>query len=346
MQIKYLTNSDKKLKQQWDDFVQLHPNGTIYHSLAWKNIVENHFNKKTYYLYVEEQNKIIALLPLVNFKSTLFGEFIVSFPYVNYGGMLYSNEQAKQLLLVEAEKILSSSTAEFIELRSMQKDEFDLPVKAKKVTYYLTLPDDEEALMKQFKAKLRSQIRRPMKEGMTARLFDKSGLDDFYEIFALKMRELGTPVYAKDFFANILQEIPDNSKILIVFSKQNIPVAAAFLIHYKGVMEIPWAATLREYDRLSPNMLLYFEVLKYAMQQKCTLFDFGRCTKDSGTYRFKKQWGGDEKTLYWYYLLKGNGTLPEVNPNNPKYKIAIKIWQKLPVSITKLIGPSLVKHIP
>lgn len=346
MKIKYLKDSMHQAKQQWDQYVHQHPHGTIYHTLAWKNIIEKHFHKQTSYCYIEENNEIIALLPLVYFKSRLFGEFVVSFPFVNYGGMLYSNEQAKQLLLDEAENLLSSSHCEFIELRSMQEDEFKLPVKAKKVTYYLDLPNNEELLMKQFKAKLRSQIRRPMKEGMTAKLFDKNGLDDFYRIFALKMRELGTPVYAKDFFATILQEIPDNAKVLIVFSQQNIPVAAAFLIHYKGVMEIPWAATLREYDKLSPNMLLYFEVLKYAMQQKCSLFDFGRCTKDSGTYRFKKQWGGQEKTLYWYYLLKENVTMPEVNPNNPKYQIAIKLWQKLPMAITKIIGPSIVKHIP
>jgi len=257
MNIKYLTNSEQpqiqqKIYQQWDDYVKQHPDGTLYHTLAWKNIVEKEFNKKTHYLYVEDQKEIIAVLPIVNFKSRIFGEFMVSFPYVNYGGMLYSSVQSKQLLLDEAEKILSSSSSEFIELRTMQKKEFELPVKSKKVTYYLSLPDDEEALMKQFRAKLRSQIRRPMKEGMYAKTFNQDGLDYFYDIFAVKMRELGTPVYAKTFFQTIMNELPDNTKIIIIFSKEHIPVAAAFLIFYKGTMEIPWAATLRKYDKLSP----------------------------------------------------------------------------------------------
>ncbi len=348
MKVKHLLHSDQG---SWDQYVKEHLNGTIYHTIAWKNIVERHFGKKTKYLLVEDNNKILAILPLVFFKSALFGEFIVSFPYVNYGGMLYSDEQAKQLLLDAAEKLLVSSSSDFIELRSMQENEFDLPVKSKKVTYYLSLPDlelpdYEEALMKQFKAKLRSQIRRPIKEGMYAKVLSKEGLDDFYNIFAIKMRELGTPVYAKDFFSTILNELPEHAKIIIIFSKDEIPVAAAFLIHYKGMMEIPWAATLRRYDKLSPNMLLYFEVLKYAMKQQCTIFDFGRCTKGSGTYRFKKQWGGEEKTLFWYYMLREGQGIPEVNPNNPRYKIAIKVWQKLPLTVTKLFGPALVKHIP
>ena len=153
-------------------------------------------------------------------------------------------------------------------------------------------------------------------------------------------------VYSKNFFKTILDELPDNAKIIIIFSKEDIPVAAAFIIHYKRMMEIPWAATLRKYDRLSPNMLLYFEVLKYAIKQQCSLFDFGRCTKDSGTYRFKKQWGGEEKVLYWYYMLKPNQEIPEVNPNNPKYQMAIRVWKKLPLFLTKMVGPSIVKNIP
>jgi FemAB-related protein (PEP-CTERM system-associated) len=346
MKVNYLTYAGHAEKLQWDDYVEHHPNGTIYHSIAWKNIVEQHFSKKTHYLYVENEQQIEAVLPLVFFKSVLFGEFVVSFPYVNYGGMLYSNEQAKQMLLAAAKSLLEASNSEFIDLRSMQKDEFSLPVKAKKVTYYLSLPDSEEALMKQFKAKLRSQIRRPIKEGMYAKVFSQDGLDYFYDIFATKMRDLGTPVYNKNFFATILNELPQNSHIIIVFSQEDTPVGAAFIIHNKERMEIPWAATLRKYDRLSPNMLLYFEVLKYAMKQKCTVFDFGRCSKGSGTYRFKKQWGGEEKTLYWYYLMNKGQDLPEVNPNNPKYQIAIKIWQKLPLSLTKLMGPTIVKHIP
>ncbi len=346
MNVKTLNEHDSR----WDDYVKQHPQGTIYHTLAWKNIVEKQFNKQTAYLYIENDEQIEALLPLVFFKSALFGEFIISFPYVNYGGMLYSSEEAKQALLNEAQKFIAASKSEFIEFRSMQENEFELPVKSKKVTYYLDLPDNEEALMKQFKAKLRSQIRRPIKEGMYAKVFSLSeseeGLNYFYDIFAIKMRELGTPVYARDFFKTILQELPDNARIVIVFSKDNEPVGAAFIIHYKGMMEIPWAATLRKYDRLSPNMLLYFEVLKYAMSQQCTVFDFGRCTKDSGTYRFKKQWGGQEKTLYWYYLLNKGQSMPEVNPNNPKYKLAIQMWQKLPLPLTKVIGPFLVKNIP
>jgi FemAB-related protein (PEP-CTERM system-associated) len=343
MKVKYLLNSTEV---DWDEFVSSHENGTIYHTLAWKNIVEQHFKKKTYYLYVEQDNIIQAILPLVFFKSVLFGQFLISFPYVNYGGLLSLNVDATQLLLAEANGILSSSGSEFIEFRTLQENAFDLPVKTKKVTYYLTLPKNEEALMQQFKAKLRSQIRRPIKEGMTAKIVTEKGLNDFYQLFSIKMRDLGTPVYSLEFFQTILHQLPNNAKIIIVYSKTGMPVAAAFVIYYQGLMEIPWAASLRKYDKLSPNMLLYFEVLKYAMAQKCHTFDFGRCTIGSGTYRFKKQWGGSQKTLYWYYLLAAGQAMPEVNPNNPKYKIAIQLWQNLPLKLTQWIGPLLVKHIP
>lgn len=342
MKINHLTDEH----QQWDKYVESHPAGTIYHTIAWKNIVEQHFKKKTKYIFVKNADKIYGVLPLVIFDSRLFGRSIVSYPYVNYGGMLYSDDQAKALLLEEAQKILSTSNSEYIELRSMQAEEFDLPVKTKKVTYYLSLPDNEEALMKRFKAKLRSQIRRPIKEGMYGKLHGHDGLEQFYSIFSKKMRDLGTPVYDKQFFSTIFNEISDHANIVTIYSSDHIPVASAFVIHYKNMMEIPWAATLRSFDKYSPNMLLYFEVLKTAIGNQCGVFDFGRCTKGSGTYRFKKQWGGQEKTLYWYYLLGQGQEMPEVNTDNPKYKLAIKVWRNMPLIFTNLVGPSLVRHIP
>lgn len=347
MEILQLTTTDSR----WDQYVEQHPDGTIYHTLAWKKIVEKHFKKKTTYLYVvrkesDGQEKVVGILPLVNFDSQLFGHAIVSYPYVNYGGMLYSNSEAKSMLLSEASQILSHSSAQYIELRTMKMDEFSLPVKTQKVTYYLTLPSSADELMKQFKAKLRSQIKRPIKEGMYAKCHGKDGIAAFYRIFSTKMRDLGTPVYSIKFFESIFSEIAEHANIVVVYNREHLPVGAAFIIDYKGMMEIPWAATLRSYDRLSPNMLLYFEVLKKAIEKGCHVFDFGRCTKGKGTYRFKKQWGGDEKNLYWYYLLKTGESMPEVNPDNPKYKLAIKIWQKMPVSFANWLGPSIVKHIP
>jgi FemAB-related protein (PEP-CTERM system-associated) len=159
------------------------------------------------------------------------------------------------------------------------------------------------------------------------------------------MRDLGTPVYAKNFFGTILRTFPKESRICAV-SLKGVTIAAGLLYGFRRVVEIPWAGTDRRYNHLSPNMLLYNSALEYACQQGFLVFDFGRSTVDSGTYRFKQQWGAQPHPLYWYYWLAEGERMPELNPDNPKYKAAIVLWRQLPLRAANLIGPHIVKYLP
>ena len=159
------------------------------------------------------------------------------------------------------------------------------------------------------------------------------------------MRDLGTPVYSKTFFSNILHSFPEHCQIVIVYMETK-PVAAAFLLGYNDTLQIPWASTISDVNHLSMNMLLYWEVLKFAIENRYHYFDFGRSSKNSGTYRFKQQWGAKPKQLYWHYWLAENTELPRLNPDNPKYALAINTWKRIPVFITRLIGPPIVRNLP
>ena len=233
-----------------------------------------------------------------------------------------------------------------IELRLDRALETDTPVKTHKVTFYLDLPADPDALFGEFKAKLRSQIRRPTKDDMTGHRGGLDLLDEFYAVFAINMRDLGTPVLPKAFFRNILTTFPEDAHVIVVRTPEGAPAATAFLLRHGPVMEIPWASALNSVNEMNVNMLMYWEVLKRAINQGNQFFDFGRSSKDAGTYRFKKQWGAIPQQLYWYYWLPDDGTMPELNPNNPKYKLLITVWQKLPVWFTRWIGPPVVKYLP
>jgi len=220
-----------------------------------------------------------------------------------------------------------------------------LPVRSEKVNMVLRLPDNPDKLWESFTAKLRAQIRRPQRENPVIVAGHLEYLDDFYNVFARNMRDLGTPVYAKRFFRNILDTFPEASRLVIV-RIANQPVAAAFLIGHRDTMEIPWASTIRDVNHLSMNMLLYWEVLKLAIAGKYRYFDFGRSSQDSGTFRFKRQWGASPRQTYWHYWLNHGQELPALNPQNPKYAMAIKIWKRLPLPLTRLLGPPIVKYLP
>ena len=209
----------------------------------------------------------------------------------------------------------------------------------------LSLPLEPDVLWGSFSSKLRAQIKRPYREQPQINLGGKEFLDDFYDVFARNMRDLGTPVYAKSFFLNIMEYFPEQSFIISI-KLDNKPVATGFLLNHGNMLEIPWASTLKSVNNLSMNMLMYWEVIKFAIHQGIASFDFGRSTIGGGTFRFKRQWGAQPKQLYWHYWLNEGERLPALNPSNPKYALLISLWKKIPVSLTKYLGPPIVKNLP
>ena len=334
---------------QWNDYVSKHPAGCIHHLSDWMPIFEDSYQHECLYLLAHnKQNDIVGLLPLVHLNSRLFGNLLVSMPFFQRAGAIADHQSIEEKLIQEASQLAGKSGIEHIEYRDDIPRE-GMPVQTHKVNMVLSLPDSKESLWQGFSAKLRAQIKRPQRENLQVTFGHIELLDDFYAVYARNMRDLGSPLHAKHFIKNILQAFPDNSWLVIIKSGQK-PVAAAFLLGYKNTMEIPLASTIRAVNHMSVNMLLYWQVLKFAISHRYTTFDFGRSSKDAGTYRFKKQWGAKAKPLYWHYWLNKeqnkDAALPGLNPSNPKYALVIFLWKRLPVTISRWLGPHIVKNIP
>jgi len=331
---------------EWDAFIESHGNSTNYHRYGWRKVIEKSFGHKTYYLIARNPgNEICGVLPLVHMKSLLFGNFMVSLPFFNYGGLLCSEIDAVEGLLDRSRCLLKDVSADHAEFRHCRTWEEYLPTKRHKVTMILDLEQDEDAQWKKLDAKVRNQVRKAEKSGLTAASGHLELLDGFYEIFSRNMRDPGTPVYGKNFFRNVLATFPDSTRIISI-NLNGSPIASGMLTWFKGTLEVPWASSLRDCREYCPNNLLYWEAIKFAIRNGSSKFDFGRSTPEEGTYRFKKQWGAEPVPLYWQYLLKPDAEMPELNTKNPRYELAIRIWQKLPVGITKLMGPHIVRNIP
>jgi FemAB-related protein (PEP-CTERM system-associated) len=278
-------------------------------------------------------------------SSPLFGRFLISVPYLNYGGILADSEEALIGLRDEAIARARLLQAAHIELRQLSPVDLGWRSTDRKLSMRLALPADYETLWKNFPSKLRSQVRRAQKERMCVRFGGLECMDDFYVVFSRCMRDLGTPVYGKQFFQAILSAFKDEARICVV-SLDGVPVAAGFLYGFRHTIEIPWAASDKRYNKLAPNMLLYSAVLESACSQGYRVFDFGRSSPDSGTYRFKEQWGAKPAPMPWYYWLAQGGELPQLNPQNPKYRMAIGLWRRLPLCVANRVGPSIVKFLP
>jgi serine/alanine adding enzyme len=330
---------------RWDAYVESHVHARGYHLIAWRRIIEQSFGHPTHYLMAESGGRITGVLPAVRLRSPLFGDFLISLPFVNYGGACADDDGAVRQLMQALADLGREKGVDHVEIRTETSTDYGLRARSAKVSMRKQLPATAEEMSKAFPAKLRSQIKRAQQEMMTVRIGREAELDAFYRVFSINMRDLGTPVYARSFFAAVLRSLPDSSWICTVWLG-DVPVAAGFLVGYRDTLEIPWASSLRQYNKRSPNMLLYWSVLKFAVERGYATFDFGRSSPDSGTYRFKAQWGAQPVPLFWHYWVKNDGPLPELTPQNPKYKLAVSMWQRLPVAITRLIGPSIVKNLP
>ncbi len=329
----------------WDHFVNAHDASTIYHRAGWKRIIESVFGRDTYYLAARKEGDIAGVLPLVHLRSPFFGSYLVSTPYVNYGGVLAADERVAEALFNEAVSIGEALNVDHLELRHTKKS-FDLPTRTDKISMVLDFPESQDALLKQLGAKRRSQIRRPAKEGATCISGGIELLDDFYFVLCRKYRALGVPVYSKAWFRAILETFSNSARIFVAHLDSQ-PAAASLVVETrKSVMEVPWAGSLRFADRYGINMYLYWQMIEHAMVDGFTAFDFGRCTEGSGTHRFKKQWGAEPVQLYWEYWLPNSDELPMLSSSNPRYQTAVRLWQKMPLWMTNTLGPAIVKNLP
>lgn len=330
--------------QAWDDFVKAHPAGTAYHLCGTRAVIRQSFGHECHYLAAWEGEKLVGLLPLVRLNSPLFGNFMVSQPFFNYGGALVSHPGVREKLLASACETASELGCSHVEYRDLQAYP-DLPGRDDKVAMWLPLPDKLEMLWTQIGSKVRAQIKRAARFGLQVEVGGSELLGDFYRVFAANMRDLGTPVYSKVFFRNLLEAQVADTRLVVV-RKDGKPVSVAFLLGFGERMEVPWASTLRSANQYDANMFLYWELLSQACTSGYRVFDFGRSTRDAPTFRFKKQWGAAPRQLHWHYWLRDGGEPPKINPDNPKYALVISMWQKLPVWVTRLLGPAIVKYLP
>jgi serine/alanine adding enzyme len=329
---------------EWDRFVSCADGSTFCHLAGWREVMEDVLGHRCRYaVAVDGEGAWRGVLPLVHVRSRIFGNYLLSMPFLNYGGPLGTPE-AQRRLLVHSVGLAEAAGVRLLELRSRRRIPVELPPTIRKVAVTLPLPATVPELWERtFRAKLRSQVRRPLKEGMTLRL-GASELDDFYEVFARHMRDLGTPVLPRRFFARLARLFPDQV-VFATVRRGTEAVAGGCGFIWGDEFEITWAAALRDHSRSAPNMLLYAGLMEEMIRRGIRVFNFGRCTPGSGTHQFKRQWGGVDEPLPWVqWSARGVDSTP--SPERPVFDLATRAWQRLPLAVANRVGPLFARQLP
>jgi serine/alanine adding enzyme len=291
-------------------------------------------------------DRLAGFLPLCHVRSALFGRFLVSLPYVNSGGVLADDEETAAALVDRAVELADRLKVRHLELRHEKPIEHPALTQTltTKVHMRLTLPSAGDRLWKGFDPKVRNQIRKGEKAGLAVYWGGGELLGEFYAVFARNMRDLGTPVFGRKLFESILLEFAADAELCVVRSA-NRPVAAALLVHGPGMTEVPSASSLRSHNATNANMLMYWHLLQRAIARGQGAFDFGRSSRDSNTFRFKRQWGAQPEPAAWQYYVR-RGSAGDMRLESGKYDRLVRIWRRLPVPVTRWIGPWIVRGIP
>ncbi len=355
----------------WDRYVRLHPQGGPFHLFGWKNVFEKTYHLPAYYLMAVDSPsgqasaapspfQIKGILALALVCSPGRRRRLVSLPYLDVAGVLADDRRGESRLIEEAIHIARSKRARWIELRQAAplachslapasgKTMIDCnletmvgswQVSSHKAGLQRPLPSDSRQLMQSFKSKLRSQVKKAMKNGLTCESGGTELLPAFYGVFARNMRDLGSPIHHYRFFETVFATFGDRACVVLVRRKLD-PVAASVVLLYGNRSHNPWASSVKDFRKLGTNMLLYWAMLAHACDHGMDIFDFGRSSPGAGTYVFKQQWEARPTPLYWYYLtLDGDPVDPMAET------LSFTAWKRLPVWLSRLIGPHVRRHI-
>ncbi|HET7340912.1 MAG TPA: FemAB family XrtA/PEP-CTERM system-associated protein [Methylomirabilota bacterium] len=332
--------------KSWDRFVESHPRATVAHLSAWGGIAREAYGHEAVYVRAEEGDEIVGVLPLVLVASRIFGRRLVSMPFLDYGGVLAEPGRGIEAALADAALgVMRERRAQGLGLRQLHPEPLPWPTTDDRVTMLLPLTT-EEAVWKALPSERRNRVRKGEKQGLTATWTGPEALEEFYRVFAVNMRDLGSPVHSLGFFRAMLTALPGTARVLIVRDTDARAVGAAVCLFFRDTIMVPWVSSLREAFALCPNFVLYWEVIRFGCRQGYRVLDLGRSFRSAGTFEFKRQWGAAPHALPWIFVDDTPGARPPVDRDASRFDLLIRAWKRLPVPVANVVGPWIRRQVP
>ena len=300
---------------------------TTAHNIEILNVLCSSFGYEQDILLIRGENSLEGFMPLI-----IIGNKIVSIPHFSYGGYIGKRKITPFLSSALIKSLRQKYGNNFLIRDFKQLTEYSYN---EKISCFLELEQDAEVQFSKFSSKLRSQIRKAKKNGLTV---TTSNIDEFFPIYVSNMHRLGSPHLPRYFFKEIIKNYNSGCVEVFVVKNNTIAIGSSIVLTFEDFSEVTWAATYKEFNHLAPNMLLYWEMIKYSINNNMKIFSFGRASIGSNSWRFKKQWGPKEVQLIWNYSSPKRFRIESL-------KFLTIIWSYCPKYIIKILGPMITKYI-
>lgn len=339
MDIKLL---DDGRSAEWDAFVETCPEGTFFHKAGWRRVIEQAYGHKTHYLLAEQAGHIVGVLPLGHIRSRLFGNAMISNPFCVYGGVAAASDEARHALENAAVVLAQAAGVDYLEFRNRHSHNSGRPEKSLYVTFRKSLDPDPEKNLLAVPRKQRAMIRKGIAAGLNGVV--DSGVDRFYQAYSASVRNLGTPVHSRRYFA-LLKEVFGEACEIASIEYQGRVVAAVMSFYFRDEILPYYGGGTEQARELHANDYMYWDVMRKAVEKGVRIFDYGRSKEGTGSYRFKIHWGFEPERLPYEYELVKATRIPDINPLNPKYRMFISAWRRLPLPVSQWVGPWLARQL-
>jgi len=336
---------DDQTHREWDAFVQDHAQGSPFHLVSWKTTIEESFGYKPFYLVARQAGRICGVLPLFAVENAVIGRVLISTPFAVYGGILADGEASKRALYDRAREVGGELEVQHIEFRNAFPEQcVGEPNVTRYVSFAQPLLPDADATLESIPKKTRNLVRKALKQPFRM-TYGVQNLNHFEDLYATNMRRLGTPCFPSKYFANLVKNFGGMVDVREVWLDDK-PMAASLNFLFREEMHIYYAAADTRFNALGPNTFMYYEHLCWAGKNGYKSFDFGRCKRGTGVFEFKRHWNTTMRELPYEVVLVRRKELPNFTPTNPRFKLAIQIWKRVPLWLTRLIGPRLIRFFP
>jgi FemAB-related protein (PEP-CTERM system-associated) len=326
----------------WDRYIRLAPDATFFHLAGWRRVIERAGGHRTHYLCARRNGDITGVLPLAEVKSRLFGHSLISTPFCVYGGAVANSAAEREVLETYARQLAEKLRVDYLELRNTQPSSGEWGGKDLYVTFRKRIATDDDVNLKAVPRKQRAMIRKGIDAGLKSQV--NRDVSTFYDMYSESVRNLGTPVLAKRFFAALLEEFGDAADILTV-THNGVPVSSVLSFYFRDEVLPYYGGGTEEARDLKANDFMYWELMRHATQRGITMFDFGRSKVGTGSYSFKTHWGFEPEVLKYQYHLVRSTNVPDLSPLNPKYRAVIATWKRLPLPVTRILGPMVARYL-
>jgi FemAB-related protein (PEP-CTERM system-associated) len=338
-----LDRLDAAAVARWDAYVATAPAATFFHRSGWQGILSEVFGHATFFLYAERAGRIVGVLPLAQVNSRLFGNALVALPFAVYGGVVADDAGALGALEAEAENLACALDVAHLEYRNVEARHADWPRQDLYVTFRKEILPDEEANMLAIPRKQRAMVRKSIKNGLRSEI-DPS-VDRFFALYADNVRRHGTPALPKRYFERLLVDFGKDCEVMTVVDAEGTPVSSVLSFYFRDEVLPYYAGDAPRARELAANDFKYWELMRRSCARGIKVFDYGRSKVGSGSWSFKKNWGFEPTPLSYEYRLYKRAAVPQNNPNNPKYKLMIAAWRRLPLWVANRLGPLIVRNL-